>query len=329
MMRALGDSGINVSPIGFGGASLLSRVGRSESYAALEAAFDTGINLYDTAPLYGQGGSEALIGEFCSGRRDQVILCTKFGQTASVATAMPAAATAGLKNLVRPLIRRSRRIRGAVSRVLARRTIRQFNACAAQESLEQSLRRLKTDYVDLFLAHSPSIDELRQGEWCLSLHRLRERGLIRCYGVACNEPDEALAAMEFDLQLRFIQFPYSLDAPGKMRPVIEEAQRKGIAIMTRAPLAKGRVLDFTKANGGRRERALKQVAYQRGITLAQVAMLFVLSEPWMCSAIVSMLRPLHLSENTAVATMPPLTEVERQILVEAYTAGPSTHMIEV
>src|ERR1700728_4088385 len=94
---ALGDSGMRAPVLGFGCSAVLGRAGRKDSLAALAAAYDAGVTFYDTARSYGYGESEALLGEFLRGRRDQVLLSTKFG-------IRPAAASP-LKRVLKPVAR--------------------------------------------------------------------------------------------------------------------------------------------------------------------------------------------------------------------------------
>jgi aryl-alcohol dehydrogenase-like predicted oxidoreductase len=123
--RALGNSGLVVSVVGLGCNNFGSRLDLDGAKAVVDAAIDAGITLLDTADTYGGGGgSEELLGEVLAGRRDQVVLATKFGhQQADMGYGKAAGAKGG---------------RGYIRR-----------------AVEQSLRRLKTDYIDLYQIHTP------------------------------------------------------------------------------------------------------------------------------------------------------------------------------
>ena len=123
--RSLGDSGLMVSVTGLGCNNFGRRVDLAGTRAVVDAAIDAGITLFDTADIYGDGGaSEELLGEVLAGRRDQVVLATKFGHQGYD---MGYGAAAGAKG-GRSYIRRA---------------------------VERSLRRLRTDYLDLYQLHTP------------------------------------------------------------------------------------------------------------------------------------------------------------------------------
>jgi aryl-alcohol dehydrogenase-like predicted oxidoreductase len=118
--RQLGDSGLTVSVIGLGGNNFGGRIGLEETLSVVDAAIDCGVTLIDTADVYGDhGGSEELLGQVLAGRRENVVLATKFGLDMGDGT----------------IARGSRKyIRRAV---------------------DASLRRLQTDYIDLYQYHAP------------------------------------------------------------------------------------------------------------------------------------------------------------------------------
>src|SRR6266571_4814296 len=122
--KPLGNSGLVVSVVGLGCNNFGGRLDLAGTSAVIDAAIDRGITLFDTADTYGGGGrSEELIGEALAGRRDQVVLATKFGhQHADMGYGAAAGAKGG---------------RGYIRR-----------------AVEQSLRRLKTDYIDLYQIHT-------------------------------------------------------------------------------------------------------------------------------------------------------------------------------
>ena len=96
----LGDTGLRSPQIGFGCAALLGRSGRSESLRALAAAWEEGIRFFDTARSYGYGESEALLGEFLRGRREQAVIATKFGILAARQSAWKQAAKAVARKII-------------------------------------------------------------------------------------------------------------------------------------------------------------------------------------------------------------------------------------
>jgi aryl-alcohol dehydrogenase-like predicted oxidoreductase len=123
--RALGSSGLVVSVAGLGCNNFGRRLNVEATRAVVDAAIDSGITLLDTADIYGGAGrSEEILGEVLEGRRDQVVLATKFGHQDVDMGFGPAAGAKGGRGYIR-------------------------------RAVERSLRRLRTDYIDLYQIHTP------------------------------------------------------------------------------------------------------------------------------------------------------------------------------
>lgn len=203
----LGSTGISCSVLGFGCSSVLGRSGRRESLRALEAAWDSGITLYDTARSYGYGESEALVGEFLIGRRDQAVIATKFG----ILPVRPPL----WKRMARPAARavigiapslRGRARKGAGQQV----TENHFTVEMLQTSIETSLRKLKTGYVDLLFLHSPPTTVLGQDGLLAAMEKLVSAGKVRAAGIS-GEPEVIGATIEQrPAPLRVLQFPCTI-----------------------------------------------------------------------------------------------------------------------
>jgi aryl-alcohol dehydrogenase-like predicted oxidoreductase len=219
--RTLGRSGIPVSPVGFGcwaiggpfwdgGNNPLGwgEVDDDESIRALHAAFDRGVTFFDTAGVYGAGHSERVLGRAFTGRREKVVICTKFGPLFDEA---------------------SRRVTGGDK-----------SPAAVRRSCEESLRRLGTDYLDLFLFHFNDHPVDDAGDVRETLETLAREGKIRSYGWSTDFPDRAeffargshSAAIELELNV--------LDDNPKMVRICE---RENLAAINRGPLAMGLLTD--------------------------------------------------------------------------------------
>ena len=174
----------NVSVLGMGCAAMMGRAGRRESLAALGAAYDAGITFFDTARSYGYGACEGLLGEFFAwGRRDSIVLCTKFG----ILPGNPG----GWKNKVKPLARAILNVvpqlRGIVRKHAADQfTPGQFSVETLRSSFETSLRELKTDHVDILLMHGPPASVLQQEDLLEELRRMVDTGKVRLAGVSAE-----------------------------------------------------------------------------------------------------------------------------------------------
>jgi len=150
--RPLGDSGLVVSVVGLGCNNFGRRLDLDGTRAVVDAALDVGITLFDTADIYGgrHGTSEELLGRALAGRRDQAVLATKFGSQVSDMGYGPAAGAKGGRAYVRLAV-------------------------------EASLRRLRTDYIDLYQLHTP--DPVTPiAETLAALHELVVEGKVRYIG---------------------------------------------------------------------------------------------------------------------------------------------------
>jgi len=197
--------GRNVSAIGFGCASLGSRISPSGGCRAIEMALEYGVRWFDVAPSYGDGQAEELLGSCLQGQRDRVVICTKVG------IARPSLSLS--QRLLRPLART------VVSGIPAARSVvrhaHKFPRRTAihpdliEASLLQSLRSLRTDHVDVLALHEPTPEEAADKRIFDVLERLLDRGLIRAISVA-GRPDSIIASVSRRLRVDYAQFQ---DAP--------------------------------------------------------------------------------------------------------------------
>lgn len=165
--------------LGFGCGSVLGRVGRGASLRAMCTAWDEGITLFDTARSYGYGGAEAVLGEFLRGKREQAIVVTKFG-------IIPQRQSA-LKRVVVPLARAAMQVpwgRGLKrSRGSREVTYGQFTVAGLRESIQTSLRELRTDRVDVLFLHEATASAMHQQELMAELDALVQSGKILRVGL--------------------------------------------------------------------------------------------------------------------------------------------------
>jgi len=235
-LRAFGNTDLKVSELGFGCARIGGVFqGDTHSFVRLLAvARDGGINFFDTADMYSQGESEALLGRVFGKRRAEVIITTKAGFCLPGRRKL----AGHLKPILRPVIkalgiRRDRLPSGA------RGTIAQdFSPAYLARALEQSLRRLRTDYVDLFQLHSPPVEVVQRGEWQATLEDLKRAGKLRYYGISCDSPETALAALRYP-GVSSLQFVFSLLEPGAAESVLPAARAGNVACIAREVLGNG------------------------------------------------------------------------------------------
>ncbi|MFC4101400.1 aldo/keto reductase [Paenibacillus xanthanilyticus] len=228
MKRTLGKSGLAISPLGLGcwaigGPFTLGgiedgwgAVDDNESIAAIHAALEAGVNFFDTADAYGAGHSEIILGQALKGRRSEVVIATKFGYTNN-----PAAREVYLRHDVTPEYIRK--------------------AC------EHSLRRLGTDYIDLYQIHVGMLNEKETDSALLALNRLREEGLIRSYGWSTWDVGRATVMAE---QQGAVAIQHALNVLQDAPDLVGLCESKGLASINNSPLAMG--LLSGKFHGGSR-----------------------------------------------------------------------------
>jgi len=200
----LGHTGLRAGQVGFGCSALLGRSGRTESLRALAAAWDHGIRFFDTARSYGYGESEALLGEFLQGRRDQAIVATKFGILAEAQSGWKQVARSAARRLIavvpsaRSLVRR-----GVATQLSSGR----FTIPVLHQSIDESLRKLRTDRVDMLFLHDAPSSVLDQDDLLGAMGRLVEAGKVRVAGLSAEPEVVKLAAERRTQPLRAMEFP--------------------------------------------------------------------------------------------------------------------------
>src|SRR3989338_5652431 len=205
--RILGRTGLRVSVIGLGTMVHAGHFGPmkdEESLDAIDAALDLGVNFIDTSDAYGAGYSETLLGKALKGKRGKVILATKGGNV-----------MAGPN--------RGKRI---------------FAADYIGRVMEESLRRLQTDYIDLYQLHNPDVEVIRGGEVWELLERRKKEGKIRHYGVSINKMDEGIAAVRGG-RSDTIQIEDNLLDQEPAQEVFSLAQKANVGVIVRVPLRRG------------------------------------------------------------------------------------------
>ncbi|OAF10691.1 oxidoreductase [Bradyrhizobium centrolobii] len=196
-VEALGTS---VSSIGFGCASLGGRIGARKGIEALERAYEAGITWYDVAPSYGDGMAESIWGQFASKKRDSVYICTKVG--------MRPANTSAAMRLLKPIARASLAIfpglQKQVSGVRPKPIKVPLSAELIRTSVEESLRRLRTDYVDVLALHRPAIEEIVREDIVRAVERVVRDGKARAISIAGN-CEAAIGDLDESLPYRLVQ----------------------------------------------------------------------------------------------------------------------------
>ena len=281
--RTLGRTGIKVSAYALG-AMMFGAIGNpdhDDSIRIIRKALDAGINVIDTAPVYSNGESEEIVGKALKGRRDNVVLATKVQPRTLVSGPNP---TADDPN------------RGGNSR----RWI--------TTAVEDSLRRLQTDWIDLYQIHRPDTDTGIE-ETLSALSDLIRAGKVRAIGTSAMPASDIVeaqwAAGRRSLQpFRSEQPTYSILNRGIEAEVLPVAQRHGMGVVVWSPLAQGlltgrvrrgqqtdlrRTALFSHMRDERRLDAVEKViplADEAGLPMTHLAMAFAVAHPGVTSALI-------------------------------------------
>jgi aryl-alcohol dehydrogenase-like predicted oxidoreductase len=215
--------------LGLGCARLGSVLGRDRADACelIQAAFDRGIRFFDTASIYGQGESERILGEALAGRRKQASIVTKAGQyfPAWMRLAQP------FKSVAAPLIRRTGAGRHVISTLRQASLPQNFSEHFLRASIEGSLRRLKTDHVDIALLHSPSPDIITGGDALGVLEKMHDAGKAIKIGISCEDIQSGLIALD-DPRVQAVELPL-WPVTGAVDRFLDRARRQAVLVIGR------------------------------------------------------------------------------------------------
>jgi aryl-alcohol dehydrogenase-like predicted oxidoreductase len=294
-LRPFGDTGMNVSEIGLGAWQLANPdwgvQDRSEALRIIGKSLEVGCNFFDTAPGYGGGRSEELLGEGLKSVRKDVIICTKFGHTAEGIT--------------------------------------DFGTKAMRPSIEASMRRLQTDYLDIVLMHNPPREMMdgRVASQYEEFENLKAEGKIRAYGVSLDWREEAEVVLDTTKSKALEVFFNALYQ--EPLPAFQRAHGHRVGIIIKVPLdsgwlsgryRKGHSFDDIRKRWppdvvARRSALVEQFSQliPEGTSLAHAALQFILAQPQVSTIIPGAKSVEQALDNFAAADKQLGSEVIRSI----------------
>lgn len=307
--RPLGSTGLTVSEVGFGtwgiggaanGSVSYGPTDDAESSRALRRAFDLGITFYDTADLYGYGHSEALLGNTFKGMRDRVVIASKVG-------------------------------------FLNQNGAQDFSPAHIRRSIDRTLVRLQSDYVDLYQLHDPHMEVIQNPTVCATLAALQTEGKIRAYGISVRHPNDGLIAVS-KLGFRALQVNFNMV---DQRPVeiglFDLCRAQNVGVIGRTPLCFGFLTgkysvssDFHVQDHRSRWspeqiekwsgafKVFRSSGSFRGQTDTQIALRYCLSYPELSTTIPGMLSEREVEENVNAVITGPLPSHEREQIEAIY-----------
>ena len=230
MQREFGMDGTALPVLGLGCSrigSLGNPVPMRDIRALLERSLDLGVNLFDTADIYGQGDSEREIGRLLAGRRDRAFVVTKVGKRFSQKMRL----MRPFKPLLKPLLARAKSAKSAVVGQRDANLATDFSPEHVTAAAEASLRRLGFDSVDALLLHSPPAAEIGPavGE---ALAALKKAGKVRHFGISCDDLPALKAALDIP-GVELLELPLDvIDAAIETR-LSEKIRQRSIGVLAR------------------------------------------------------------------------------------------------
>jgi aryl-alcohol dehydrogenase-like predicted oxidoreductase len=300
--RRLGNTGLIVSEIGMGTWELGGRewgdIGEVDAVDLLRYAFESGVTYYDTADQYGGGRAEQLLGEAFSALGDRVVIATKLGYELDSD--------------------------GWISHGWERPS---FNVSPdyIRSAVEGSLKRLKRDVIDIYQFHAPP----PVSEWddaFGTMEELKAEGKIRFYGLCLGSEADALKAMT-ETGTSSLLLTYNILSQEMVKPVMETAAEKGVAIVVRQPLSSGLLSgqlgpdtvfaenDYRKTWSREkfladleRVEQMKSIIGNRVKSLPQAALKFILAHPAVSCVVPGMMTPAQIDDGVATSSSTPLPD---------------------
>jgi aryl-alcohol dehydrogenase-like predicted oxidoreductase len=312
--RLLGKTGIKVSEVSFGTWAMgagWGKVSDKDSMAALNKAVDLGVNFFDTADVYGNGRSERLLGQLLKDRSETIYVATKAG------------------------------------RRLQPHTAEKYTPLVIRKFVEESLKRLGVEALDLLQLHCPPWEVYYRPELFAALDALVKAGKLKNYGVSVEKVEEALKAIDYP-GVKTVQIIFNIFRQRPAELFFREARSRWIGVLARVPLASGLLtgkmtrttrfqpddhryfnrkgqsfdrgetfsgVDFIK--GLQAVEELKKIL-PRGMTMSQFALRWILMHDAVTCVIPGAKTPTQVEENVKAAAFPRLPRGVMHQVAEIY-----------
>jgi aryl-alcohol dehydrogenase-like predicted oxidoreductase len=315
--RKLANTDVTLSEVGFGvwtvAAGWWGDVSDDQAADLLRRALDLGVTFFDTGDTYGNGRGETVLAKAFKHQRDKIVIGTKFGYDF----------------YTNPDLNRGQRERP-----------HDWSPKFVRFALKQSLKRLETDYIDLWMLHNPRMDAIQRDDLFALLEQLKSEGKIRAYGASLGPAiggtehgDEVLQTRNLDA----LQIIFNLLEQDPGRRFFPPARERNVGILVRVPHSSGMLegkytpeTTFPKSDhrshrprswlieGLQKIESLKFLYADRGMTLGQAALKWVLAEPTVTSAQPNIYDLEQLEEFAAAPDLPDLTPADLEQVASLY-----------
>ncbi|MDP1678036.1 MAG: aldo/keto reductase [Bacteroidota bacterium] len=284
--RKLGRTGLDVSLLGFGALEIgrnwpywrrekedFIRPSETDAIKVIHSALDQGINFFDTAPAYFQ--SEEILGKAFKGIRKNVLIATKCGEWFD-----------------------------------GEKSVYNYSYSETKKFIENSLKLLRTDYIDLLQIHSANADIIRNGETLAAMKDVQKEGKVRFIGLSTDFEDAALLAIE-SKEYDSIQISHNAINLLMSKNVFPLAQKSNIGIIIKDGMARGmlspKYSDIADSKQKETIEQLMKIAQKNDLTLSELAISYVISSLIVSSVIVGTKKIEHLYSNVSVIQRPLLS----------------------
>lgn len=284
--RKLGRTGLDVSVLGFGALEIgrnwpnwrkdlpdFSRPNETDAIKIIHSAIEQGINFFDTAPAYFE--SELILGKAFKYKRKEVLIASKCGEWYD-----------------------------------GEKSVYNYSYAETKKFVENSLKLLQTDYLDLLQIHSANADIIRNGETLSAMKDLQKEGKVRFLGLSSDFEDAALLAIESN-EFDSIQISYNALNLAMEKMVFPQSEKKNIGIIIKDGMARGMLSpkhsDVVEPRQIEKINDLIEIAIKNNLTLSELAILYVISSPVVSSVIIGTKKMEHLNSNVAALHRPLLS----------------------
>jgi aryl-alcohol dehydrogenase-like predicted oxidoreductase len=319
--NTLGKSGIQVSEIGFGAWTIAlnwwgKEIQEDEAKRMLKKAYDLGINFFETGDMYGKGKSERLIGEVFKGMRNEIVISTKYGYD--------------FEN---------------IDQIGHKELPQKFDPEFTEKALNNSLKRLQTDYVDVYGLHNPKLQHIRDDSIFDTLDKKIVEGKIKtcqaALGPAIGWTQEGLEAIERK-NISAIQTVYNILEQTPGNELMENAEKKNVGVLVRVPDASGILTGKVDANTKIDEKdhrsvrkgewiksslkkveQLNTIAKRNGLSITELAIKFILSKKSVSSVLPTVISVDEIENFASMSDGNYIGAADMKEITEMYNQWPS------
>ncbi|VFU08335.1 aldo/keto reductase [Methylocella tundrae] len=315
--------GRDVSVLGFGCASLGSRMSEAQSRRVLDYAFERGVNWFDVAPPHGDGEAETILGHFLSGRRDRAVVSTRIGVARPSLSPVMHFIGAIKRSALNAFPGISALAFGRMKLIRQREPLR---AESIEPSVVESLRRLQTDYIDVLALQDPTPEDCGNPAILAALQHVVDKGYVRCLSII-GDPDAIEAARAHPIfaivQFRSNPFHRTVERVRSTPPSAAEA-----FFVLQSAFGGGayeRLSHLLVGDGGRLASLASQLAYGPPFMASEILIDYAFGNNPKGVVVVAMSQPAHIELNCARASRAPRTDVV-EFVNKTVLASPAAKM---